>query len=303
MYYIIHDRLEGTTIKYTGSLRSYLESKFPTLKVTDGIRRTFAHTRERRNYYKGLRVVAKVKDDVKYATFDEIAETMEEEWNPKRNILVIGDLHCPADYTPALQIAKSIFLKENITDVVFLGDVVDFYTVSRFPASPDFPYTQREEFIKAKEHLSKWHSAFPAAKVCWGNHSMRIKKKLFGAGVSEIWLQDFKGIFGLQGWDFKLFHEIGDFVFTHGMNQIAKSRSKDIKKSVVQGHYHSRFNAEFLDKKWAIQAGCLIDRENMAFEYGKFLKLPKLGLVVIKDIEGTPEIKMIPIKYIKKELV
>ena len=210
--------------------------------------------------------------------------------------LFIPDLHCPFDYAKGVEIAKRIYKEENCTEVVFLGDVLDFYTISEYGHSPDF-MGQSEEIIKAKEHLKGWHDAFPIAKVCTGNHTMRIKNKIEKAGLSSIWMNDFRTMFGLEGWDFQLYHELGKFIATHGMGQNVKSRSKDLHKSVISGHMHSKFEANYNDGLWAIYGGCVVDIDSRAFEYGKFFKLPKLGFVVIKDIENNAEVKMIPIKY------
>ena len=170
---------------------------------------------------------------------------------PKRNILFIPDLHCPFDYVDGIRIAKEIYDREGCTEVVFLGDVIDFNNASEYGTSPDF-MSQSEEFQKTKEHLKAWHDAFPIAKVCTGNHTMRIKRKFEKAGLSAIWLNDFRTIFGLEGWNFQLYHEVGKFIATHGMGQNAKARSKDLNKCVIQGHLHSKFETHYDNSLWSI---------------------------------------------------
>ncbi len=312
--YLIKEKITGRVIKWEGTLKSFLEMietercsqgwYIEEQEITDGMRRTLANTRQRETYYKGYRVLffgdEKPKQDEDpniYEWVEEPQTILEEKTKEIVNVLFLPDVHCPNDYVKGIEIAKRIYEEEGCTEVVFLGDIVDFYSISEYGKSPDF-ISQKEELVKTKEHLKAWHDAFPVAKVCTGNHTMRIKRKFDKAGLSTIWMNDFRNVFGLQGWDFKLYHEIGKFIATHGMGQNVKSRSKDLKKSVISGHLHSKFEANYNDGLWAIYGGCMVDINNMAFEYGKFFKLPKLGFVVIKDIENIPVIKMIPIKYV-----
>ena len=305
----------------------------------DGVRRSLANTKQRDTYYRGWKVLFYGEEEPQSILKEELEEQAEkvmdmfdvveedttendyknykeqfikcgfncdqcsainckERKKNKRNVLFIPDLHCPFDYVKGIEIAKKIYKENNCTEVVFLGDVVDFLNISEYGRDVDF-MGQSEELIKTKEHLKAWHDAFPIAKVCTGNHTMRIKKKFEKANLSLLWMNDFRKMFNLDGWDFQLYHEVGKFIATHGMGQNAKARSKDLHKSVINGHLHSKFEANYDSGLWSIYGGCMVDIDSRAFEYGKFFKLPKLGLVVVKDIDGDALVKMIPIKYDK----
>jgi hypothetical protein len=61
----------------------------------------------------------------------------------------------------------------------------------------------------------------------------------------------------------------------------------------VQGHYHERFNIQYwgnpLALNWGLQVGCLIDKDSLAFEYGRSnLKRPVIGCGII--LEGQPRL-------------
>jgi len=216
--------------------------------------------------------------------------------NPgKRNVLFIGDLHAPFMHKMAIPFIKHMLENNNITDVVLAGDIQDNHFSSFHDVDPD-GMSENDEFNKAKQQIQALYKLVPKAMVCSGNHDVIPNRKAFAAGLSSRWIKGISEALGVPGWEFKDFHEIGDFIFTHGMSQQAISRARNLGKSVAQGHYHSKFGIRsFYDtggKKmlYAIDSGCLIDSQAYAFDYGKFGPVMLKGLTVINDIEGIPSV-------------
>ena len=54
-----------------------------------------------------------------------------------RNILVIGDLHCPFDLEGYLEFCLEQYETYNINHVIFIGDILDNHAFSYHEADPD----------------------------------------------------------------------------------------------------------------------------------------------------------------------
>lgn len=68
--------------------------------------------------------------------------------------------------------------------------------------------------------------------------------------------------------------------------------------SCVQGHFHEKFKIYYwanpLGLYWAMQVGCLIDDDSLAFAYNNVnLKRPIIGCGVIVD--GVPILEAMPL--------
>lgn len=83
--------------------------------------------------------------------------------------LIIGDLHEPFTLEGYLDFCKSIYDEYNCNSVIFIGDIIDNHFSSFHESDPD-GLGAMEELNRAKANIKKWHSVFPNAKVCVGNH-------------------------------------------------------------------------------------------------------------------------------------
>jgi len=218
----------------------------------------------------------------------------------KHRVLVIGDLHAPFHRKDAIvHIKRALLHKPDF--VVFLGDLFDNHYHSFHDTDPD-GLSANQEYKEAYDFIQKLHEMIPKALVCIGNHDALINRKAFKAGITQKWIKTLPEMFNLDGWDFKDYHRIGDFVFTHGLGQQAFSRSTNLGLSVVQGHYHSKFDVTATydtnvrgNVRYAVNGGCLIDSKAYAFAYGKFGAVNKMGLTLIEDIFNKPVIKQFEI--------
>ena len=215
----------------------------------------------------------------------------------KHNILVIPDLHFPFVHKDALKFVKSVQAENDISEVVFLGDMIDNAYSSFHDSDPD-GMAAGDEIKMARKQLKAWKKQFPVAKVMRGNHDQLPNRQAFKAGLSKHWIRGIDEVYNLQGWDFVDNYKVGRNFFTHGLGMNVIARSRALGLNIFQGHYHSKFSCTLVtiypEPTFAVQAGCLVDHNAYAFAYGKDGQPQVRGCVVIKDALGEPEILMIP---------
>lgn len=90
-----------------------------------------------------------------------------------KNVLIISDLHFPFHDKRAVEIAVN-YQKKNDT-IVILGDMLDFYGLSRFIKRPDMP-TIREELNLGISFFIYLREKHPKARIIFyeGNHEQRL---------------------------------------------------------------------------------------------------------------------------------
>lgn len=102
----------------------------------------------------------------------ELPEKPFEIFNAK-NMLVISDIHFPYHNLKAVETALNY---RNDPDVILLlGDLMDFYGLSRYYKRPDLP-TIREELDLCRSFLVHLKEKFPKARIIYyeGNHEQRL---------------------------------------------------------------------------------------------------------------------------------
>ena len=90
-------------------------------------------------------------------------------------VLVIGDLHLPAEKQGYFDFVKKIKRKYKTDTTVFIGDVLDHHSIS-FHKKHVESGGPVQEFKEAFESMAKWKRLFPKARVCIGNHDERVMK-------------------------------------------------------------------------------------------------------------------------------
>ena len=196
---------------------------------------------------------------------------------PVNRVLVIPDTHFPFQVDGYLDFLIDIYEKYNCNTVVHLGDLIDSHYSSYHESNPDMDGAG-VELQKALDEVRKLSEAFPAMKVCIGNHDAIPARKAFTGGVSKRWVKSIDEILteegiDVSGWEFADEHIIDGVKYTHGTGRIAKTRMMQSGCSIIQGHYHGRSSVEWLDNRFnrtfAMQLGALIDDSNAAFAYAK----------------------------------
>src|SRR5579884_2026192 len=185
----------------------------------------------------------------------------------KRTILAVPDLHVPAHHPDALRFLRQLKrdLQPDVT--VFLGDEIDAQSVSRYSPDPDQP-SPGFELRRAAEELTPFFRLFPQALVCRSNHTDRLYKRAFAAGLPAAALRPVNELLGAPaGWCWADFWEIDGIRFTHGDgfsgDQIALKAARQFRRPVVLGHLHTQggvqYDATDGSTVWGLSAGCLID--------------------------------------------
>jgi predicted phosphodiesterase len=213
----------------------------------------------------------------------------------KKTILTISDCHFPYQHKDALRFLKALNDAYSPDLVVSLGDMVDWHSISFHPKSPDLAGPNHElDAIRAQ--MKVMEAIFPEMIIVGSNHGDLPLRKMKDAGLPTSFLRDYNDIYGVgKKWRF-----VDDLTITHDQEiiYVAHGISKDAQKVAAQrgvhhicGHYHTEFRVDYVSNPrnllWGVNGGCLIDREALAFEYGKLtLDRPIIGTPVI--FEGYP---------------
>jgi len=220
---------------------------------------------------------------------------------------IIGDLHAPFIKDTYIDFIKDTFKQYKVTDVVFIGDIVDLHAVSRHMTEPSAKGAH-QEYIMAYEALRPYIKAFPKAKVCKGNHDNIVERQIATLGMPAVFMKDFKELWGLpDDWEIDSQFIIDNVFYHHGLGaggvNGAINKALNERMSVVQGHQHSIFNIEYRanqrDIIFGMSVGCGVDNTAYSFEYGKYMaRKPVLGCGIVNSSSEAHLVPM-PLSYFK----
>lgn len=214
------------------------------------------------------------------------------------NAVCISDLQTPFEHKDAFDFVahvKRTFFRGIVPRMINMGDEVDQHTLSKWGANPN-GMSAKAEFDEAKLRLSQWFKAYPDMRVCISNHTYRVYKRAYVAGIPDGFMKTVGEAYEAPaGWMWADRWLIDGILFEHGeqvSGPIAAIRAAIMNRlPTVIGHQHSNggviYNASEWDVIWGMNTGCLIDVKQYAFDYGKVLRnKPTLGTGVICD--GVP---------------
>jgi hypothetical protein len=211
------------------------------------------------------------------------------------NVLVIADTQNPFDHRDYLRFLKAVQKKYKCAQVVHVGDEVDFHSMSDYQADPD-GMSPGDELKAAIKSLQPYYKAFPEVLVCESNHTARIYKRAFKAGIPKTAIKSYsEQLEAPKGWVWDYKHEIDNVVYKHGMGYSgrdgAMNAARDELKSTVIGHLHSEAGIQYWANSevilFGMNVGSGIDRKAYAFNYGRdSRKKPILSCGVV--IKGHP---------------
>lgn len=193
-------------------------------------------------------------------------------------VMVIGDLHLPFDHPNYLKFLRDQYELEQPDKVVFIGDFIDMYALSRFSKDPEV-MNQRFEWQEAMKRARKYYKLFPEATWIIGNHDRRPYRLAQDAGLGENYLKPLKEIYECpKAWDVVPSCEIEGVKYIHGELVGGQKGWVDLpyftNQSVVCGHLHSVAGTSFIytdagDQLFIMETGSGIDDRAYAFAYGK----------------------------------
>jgi len=242
------------------------------------------------NILKQTRVLIKPQPD------DDIGDTS---FIPEcaSSILVIPDMHAPyhhADTLPFLHAVKKAF-KPDL--VVSLGDELDYHGLSFHDSDPNLD-SAGAELEKGKKFLKRLHAEYSNLLVCHSNHGSMVYRRAKAHGIPVQMIRKYREIVlpgtDSSGWSWafswRVNTPLGEVLFKHQTTGILADAAHNSCNLVV-GHNHGNFSVEYCASSshlyYGAYAGCLIDKDALAFAYGKHsVKKPIIGCMVI--LNGRP---------------
>lgn len=193
-----------------------------------------------------------------------------------KRVLIIPDTHEPYTHQDAYKFLKAVKQKLKPEIVIHLGDEVDGHNLSFHDSIPELD-SASAELIKAKKGLDELERIFPKLTILESNHGSLIYRRLRSHGISMEYIKPLKELYEKPKWnwyeDVLLKTALGDVYFCHGKSGGYNKLAKEMGISAVQGHFHSKFEITWIKSKtldiFNMLVGCLVDRDSMAFDYGK----------------------------------
>jgi hypothetical protein len=220
--------------------------------------------------------------------------------DPNEIVLVIPDLQSPFEHPDALEFCVEVKKRFRPTRIVCVGDEADKHGLSDYDKDPD-GLSPGHELEKCIEHLQGWYKAFPKVSVCTSNHTDRIFRKAYRYGIPVAYLKTYREFLGApKGWQWRDDWFIDGVRYEHGhaLSSSGSGRSASFhlpllnRQSTVFGHFHSYAGIQYVFTEnglmmFGFNVGCLIDKEQYAFQYGKkYKQKPVLGCGIL--IRGVP---------------
>ena len=214
-----------------------------------------------------------------------------------RSILVIPDLHAPYHHPDTLGFLQAVRKAFCPDLVVQLGDELDYHALSFHDSDPNLD-SAGTELERGKQFLSELHVQFPDMLICHSNHGSMVYRRAKAHGIPVQMLKSYRDILlpnqRNTGWswavNWRIPTPLGDVLFKHQTTGILTDAAHNSCNLVV-GHNHGNFSVEYSASSshlyYGCFSGCLIDKDALAFAYGKHsLRKPIIGCTVI--LNGRP---------------
>ena len=188
---------------------------------------------------------------------------------------VLSDLHLPFFDPTAVKMAVEFIREQRPATVHLLGDVGDYFSISRYDKDPVRRLNLQEELDSIRDWLTELRDAASKAKIIYseGNHEFRLRKYLRSeakalAGLRALSLEKLL--------DFDKLHirwqpqdrpyRVGSLLFTHGQlvskwsGQTARQHYERYGCCVIHGHTHrlgAFYHTNIMDTFASWENGCL----------------------------------------------
>lgn len=188
--------------------------------------------------------------------------------------VMIGDTHGVFVEQPVFKAVLDFIRDFKPHQINLLGDMIDFYEISRFDKDPMRRVVLGREIEFTRENiLAEIRRAAPKARIVWlqGNHEHRLQRYLWSRAPELASLPglDMRSLFDLG--KLKIMYqeqnlEIGDTQMTHGhmarkhSAYTAKAMLDDYGQSVIHNHTHrlgAHYKTDRAGSYLAFENGCL----------------------------------------------
>lgn len=213
-------------------------------------------------------------------------------------VMAIPDMHHPFAHPDTLAFLQAVKRKYSPTKYICLGDEIDACAFSKYPKDPD-GLAAGLEITKAREALIPFYIEFPEMLVCESNHTVRPWKMAFQSGLPASFLPSYATFLNApDGWQWAHSHVIDGVRYIHGEGRSGFNAHvhfmRGYKQSVVIGHIHSYAAVSHEGGLFAVNSGCLIDKQAFCFKYAKNMPIDvNLGCTIIHHGKRAEFIPMI----------
>lgn len=216
-------------------------------------------------------------------------------------VLVISDFHAPFQHKDAIEFLKAVAKKYSTNEVVCIGDEADMAAISDYDSDPD-GMSAGDELNKAIKELKKLYKLFPQVQVCTSNHTSRPFRQAYKYGLPKAMIREYREMLQApKGWTWQDRLEIDEVIYQHGegfsgANGASKAALSNSQSTVI-GHIHAfagvQYHATPRFLVFGMNVGCLIDKDQYAFAYGKHsVAKPIISVGVVLD--GVPLLVTMP---------
>ena len=223
-----------------------------------------------------------------------------------KRLLILSDTHFPYQHQNYFEWIKKIKDKVNPTQVIHIGDLVDFHSISQHLHSAELPNI-KFEIKDAIKCIKKLRKIFPTPMpILWGNHDIRIQRIAEKSLIPNSFLKDINDILEIDKkwkwtWHDKLIVDLPNktkVFFTHHFKSNVISSAKELGMSYVSGHQHTLSQLTLISNPLALNfamcVGSSINPKHEAFKYAKnFIKRPIISVGAI--INNQPVIYAMPL--------
>lgn len=212
-------------------------------------------------------------------------------------ILVVPDMHAPYQHPDTLRFLVEVREKFLPDLTVCLGDELDYHSLSFHDSDPNLD-SAGTELEKAKAFMKKFHREFPELLMCHSNHGSMVFRRAKAHGIPVQMVRAYRDVLFPShrapkwswAYSWSINTPLGPVMFKHQTTGILADAAHNSTNLVV-GHEHGKFGVEYSASSahlyYGAYAGCLIDKDSLAFAYGKHsLRKPIIGCLVI--IAGKP---------------
>lgn len=211
-------------------------------------------------------------------------------------ILLISDMHIPHHNKNTLEFLECLEAKYKPTRVICMGDELDKHALSFHDSDPNLR-SAGDELEIALPVIRELKSMFPQMDILESNHGSLLYRKAKHHGIPKQYLKSYNDVLGVDEgwkWHYELTITLPDgnmCYFHHGKSADVLKLSQQMGMCAVQGHYHNDLSVKYWANPkglyWALQTGCLIDQESLAFSYNNVnIRRPLIGTALI--IDGQP---------------
>jgi len=167
--------------------------------------------------------------------------------------LVFGDTHFPYQDDAAVGVVLEFTKKHKPGAIHLLGDMVDFYSISKFAKDPDRRCQLQAEIDQLGQFLDKLRKLAPDATIYYseGNHELRLQKYLWSQAseLSSLRCMELPSLLelrkrGVRYRDHLNPYKLGHLWFLHGKyvrkhaGASARAHVEEVGGNVIHGHTH-----------------------------------------------------------------